>query len=89
VIRSPIAIAASLFAGVTHLPPLRDPPGFFEFLEGRNGSQPGDADTHPVIFWGVLTAIFLFNIGTVTWATLRRRRHRRSKSPGTDFKSYK
>jgi hypothetical protein len=83
---TPIALLSILLAYI----PRRDPPGFFQFLEGRNGSQPGDADTHPVIFWGVLTAIFLFNIGTVTWATLRRRARRKSKQTQKhDFKSYK
>lgn len=89
-IPSPGIIATHLLAGVTHLPHLRDPPGFRQFLEERNGIQPGATDTHPAVFWSILTAIFLLNIGTVTWATLRRRARRKSKrTPKHDFKSYK
>jgi len=84
-----LTLAPHLLAGVTHLPPRRDPPGFFQFLEGRNGTQPGDGSTHPVVFWGILAVIFLINIATVMWAVLRRRARRREKIRGEDFKSYK
>ena len=82
--------ATGLLAQSRGVPLRGDTPGFREFLEERNGMQPGATATHPAVFWSILTAVFLLNVGGIVWSMHRRRVARRSKQPKrVDFKSYR